>query len=45
MTKNKIPVGFAMASEINLDAMQKFASMSEEQIIIGTHCVKCREKQ
>ena len=47
MTKDEIPVGFAMALAMNPDAMQRFAMLSEEQkqaIIAGTHTVKSREE-
>ena len=45
MTKNEMPVGFAMALAMNPEAMQKFGALSEEQkqqIIEGTHAVKSR---
>ena len=47
MTKDEMPVGFAMALAMNPDAMQKFGALSEEQkqaIIAGTHTVKSREE-
>lgn len=45
MTKDEMPVGFAMALSMNPDAMQKFSVMSEEkkkEIIEGTHKVKSK---
>lgn len=42
-----MPVGFAMALAMNPDAMQKFATLSEEQkrtVIEGTHSVRSREE-
>ena len=47
MKKDEMPVGFAMALAMNPDAMQKFATLSEEQkhdIIAGTHAVKSKEE-
>lgn len=47
MTKDKIPTGFAMALSMNPEAMQKFASLSEEQkqeVLAGTHAVKSRNE-
>lgn len=47
MTKDEMPVGFAMALAMNPEAMQKFGTLSEEQkqqIIAGTHAVKSRDK-
>ena len=47
MTKDEMPIGFAMALAMNPDAMQKFGALSEEQkqaIIAGTHTVKSREE-
>ncbi len=47
MTKDEMPVGFAMALAMNPDAMQKFAALSEDQkkeIIEGTHTVKSRDE-
>ncbi len=47
MTKDEIPVGFAMALAMNPEAMQKFGTLSEEQkqqIIAGTHAVKSRDE-
>ena len=47
MTKDEMPVGFAMALAMNSEAMQKFATLSEEQkqeIIAGTHAVKSRDE-
>ncbi len=47
MTKDEMPVGFAMALAMNPIAMQKFASLSEkqkQQIIAGTHAVKSKDE-
>lgn len=47
MTKDEMPVGFAMAFAMNPEAMQKFGTLSEEQkqqIIAGTHAVKSRDE-
>lgn len=47
MTKDEMPVGFAMALAINPEAMQKFGALSEEQkqqIIAGTHTIKSRDE-
>ena len=47
MERNEMPVGFAMALAMNSEAMQKFATLSEEQkqqIIAGTHTVKSRDE-
>ena len=47
MTKDEMPVGFAMALAMNPEAMQKFGTLSEEQkqqIIAGTHAVKSRNE-
>ncbi len=47
MTKDEMPVGFAMALAMNPEAMQKFGALSEEQkqaIIAGTHTVKSNEE-
>ena len=47
MTKDDMPVGFAMALAMNPDAMQTFAMLSDEQkqeIITGTHAVKSKEE-
>ena len=47
MTKDEMPVGFAMALAMNPEAMQKFGTLSEEQkqqIISGTHAVKSRDE-
>lgn len=47
MTKDEMPVGFAMALAMNPDAMQKFATLSEDEkdkIIEGTHAVKSRDQ-
>ena len=42
-----MPVGFAMALAQNPEAMQKFATLSEDkkqEIIAGTHSVKSKEE-
>ena len=42
MTKDEMPIGFAMALAMNPEAMQKFASLNEAQkqeIIAGTHAI------
>ena len=47
MTKDEMPIGFAMALAMNPEAMQKFGTLSEEQkqqIIAGTHAVKSRDE-
>ena len=47
MTKDEMPVGFAMALAMNPDAMQKFAAFGEDkkkEIIEGTHTVKSRDE-
>ncbi len=47
MTKDEMPVGFAMALAMNPEAMQKFGTLSEEQkqqIIAGTNAVKSRDE-
>ena len=47
MTKDEMPVGFAMALAMNPEAMQKFGTLSEEQkqqIIAGIHAVKSRDE-
>lgn len=47
MENGDMPVGFAMALAMNPDAMQKFATLSEEQkqgIIERTHAVKSKEE-
>ena len=47
MTKDEMPIGFAMALAINPDAMERFATLTEEQkqeIIEGTHTVKSKEE-
>ena len=47
MTKDEMPVGFAMELAMNPEAMQKFGTLSEEQkqqIIAGTHAVKSRDE-
>ncbi len=47
MTKDEMPVGFAMALAMNPKAMQKFGALSEEEkqhIIAGTHTVKSTDE-
>ena len=47
MTKDEMPVGFAMALAMNPEAIQKFGALSEEQkkqILAGTHTVKSRDE-
>ncbi len=47
MTKDEMPVGFAMALAMNPEAMQKFALLSEDkkrEIIAGTHSVNSRNE-
>ena len=47
MTKNAMPVGFAMALAMNPEAMQKFALLSDEkkrEVIAGTHSVNSRKE-
>lgn len=47
MTKDEMPIGFAMALAMNPDAMQKFAALSEKQkkeIIAGTHAVTSKDE-
>ncbi len=47
MKQNEMPVGFAMALAMNPEAMQKFATLSEDEkrrIVEGTHSVKSREE-
>lgn len=47
MTKDEMPLGFAMALAMNPEAMQKFAALGEEQkqaIIAGTHMVNSKEE-
>ncbi len=47
MTRNEMPVGFAMALGANPAAMQTFSALSREQqqkILDGTHAVKSREE-
>ena len=47
MERNEMPVGFAMALAMNPKAMQKFATLSDEQkqeIITGTQTVKSRDE-
>ncbi len=45
MELNELPIGFAMALAMNQEAMQKFATLSEEkkhQIIAGAHTVESK---
>lgn len=47
MKHDEMPMGFSMALAKNLEAMQKFAMLSEDkkrQIIDGTHSVKSRQE-
>ena len=47
MTKDEMPVGFAMELAMNPEAMQKFGTLSKEQkqqIIAETHAVKSRDE-
>ncbi len=47
MTKDEMPIGFAMALAMNPEAMQRFGALSEEQkqqIIAGTHSVKSKDE-
>lgn len=47
MTKDEMPIGFAMELAMNPEAMQKFGTLSEvqkQQIIAGTHAVKSRDE-
>lgn len=47
MTKDEMPVGFAMALAMNPDAMQKFSTLSEEkkqEIIEGTHTINSKKE-
>lgn len=47
MERNEMPVGFAMALAQNPEAMQKFATLSEDkkqEIIARTHSVKSKEE-
>ncbi len=47
MEQKEMPVGFAMALAMNPDAMQKFATLGEDQkraIIAGTHAVQSRDE-
>jgi hypothetical protein len=46
MNNFEMPVGLGMALAMNPEAMQKFATLSEEkkwQIVSGTHAVESRE--
>lgn len=47
MTKDEMPIGFAMALAMNPEAMRKFAVLDEEQkkqIVEGTHAIKSRDE-
>lgn len=47
MKQEEMPVGFAMALAMNPEAMQKFATLSEDQkrtVIEGTHSVQSRDE-
>ncbi|MBQ2943652.1 MAG: hypothetical protein IJD93_02995 [Ruminococcus sp.] len=47
MNKTELPVGFSMALAQNPEAMQKFASLSEDKqqaIINGTHAVSSKKE-
>lgn len=47
MERSEMPVGFAMALAMNPEAMQKFATLNEDQkraIIEGTHSVKSKDE-
>ena len=47
MERNEMPVGFAMALAMNPEAMQKFATLNDEQqkeIIKGTHSVGSKDE-
>ena len=47
MENYEMPIGLGMALALNPEAMQKFASLSEEEkqkIINGTHSVASREE-
>ena len=47
MKQDETPIGFAMALAMNPDAMQRFATLNEEQqkrIIKGTHTVTSKEE-
>lgn len=47
MKNTEMPIGFTMALSQNVDAMQKFALLSEEkkrEIVAGTHGLKSREE-
>jgi hypothetical protein len=46
MKQEEMPIGFSMALAMNPDAMQRFATLSEEQqkrIIEGTHAMTSKE--
>ncbi len=47
MKREEMPIGFSFVLAQNPDAMQKFATMSEDkkqQIINGTHSVKSKQE-
>ncbi len=47
MEQNEMPIGFAMALAQNPYAMQKFASLSEDEkrmVIDGTHSIQSRNE-
>ncbi len=47
MTKDEMPIGFAMALAMNPEAMKKFGALNEEEkrkIIDETHLVKSRDE-
>ena len=47
MTKDEMPIGFAMALAMNYEAMQRIGALSEgqkQQIIAGTHALKNRDE-
>ncbi len=47
MERSEMPVGFAMALAQNPEAMQKFATLSEDkkqEIIAGTHSVNSKKE-
>ena len=47
MTKDEMPIGFAMALAMNPDAMKTFATLSEKrkkEIIAGTHTITSKDE-
>lgn len=47
MKRDQMPIGFSMALALNPKAMEKFATLSEEnkqKIIDGTHSVKSKQE-